>query len=144
MENKSNHMSRVIGVFAGFAIALGIAAVPAAAEQGTFNLSVPAHWGTAVLQPGKHKLNIPVPMGQTLIYLTGHSGTQMTVPLTQDARASSGRSYLHLAKVNGVYYVDEFQSGATGRTFFFAKPKSHERNPAPEEAEAKIIDVKGD
>src|SRR5690242_19329173 len=94
------------------------------AQQGTFKLPVTAHWGNAVLEPGEHTVRVPLTgSGQRLVYLQSDKDTQMTVPLTSEPLTRPGRSYLHLVKINGAYYVDAYQSDVNGAKFFFPKPK---------------------
>lgn len=140
MERKTNRMARV----AALTVGLGIAAVSLNAQQGSFDLPVRAHWGAAVLEPGEHSLKIPISNGQAIVYLGSRAGTEMAVPLTTERVTESSRSYLHLAKVNGEYYVDAFQSGLTGRRFIFPKAKSTRRSSPAGEAEAMLVRVKGE
>jgi hypothetical protein len=124
------------------AAAVGLGALQMSAQQGTFNLPVAAHWGNAVLQPGEHSVRIPIaPSGQKLVYLLSDRNTQMTVPLSSEPLTQSGRSYLHLVKINGTYYVDAYQSEINGAKFFFPKPKANRTAGPIAEEESTIISV---
>ncbi len=142
MKSKPNRALRI----SLFALAIGVTAMQANAQQGTFDLPVSAHWGTAVLAPGKHTVRVPIPMGQTYIYLesSGGSNTQIAVPTTIERTSNENRSYLHLTKVNGQYYVDEYRLGASGSNFFFPRPKAiRDPNGNVKAEEAKLINVDG-
>lgn len=138
MERKLNRLTRITA----FALGIGLTAMQLSAEQGTFNLPVQAHWGNAVLQPGEHTLQVPLPLGQTIVYLRGGGAAQMAIPLTTENTADSNRSYLHLSKVGGEYYVDAYQSGVSGRRFIFAKPKAtRSASSGAEGTEATLVSV---
>ena len=140
MERKSNHAAYVTA----FTLGIGLMAMQANAQQGTFNLPVQAHWGNAVLQPGEHRVQVPLPLGQTVVYLRTGERTQMTVPLTTESIAGSSRSYLHLSKVNGEYYVDAYQAGISGQRFIFPKPKAaHNADSGAEDTESTLVSVAG-
>jgi len=141
LVEKSNRVTRT----AALAIGIGLIAMQANAQQGMFNLPVQAHWGRIVLQPGEHKVQIPIALGQTVVYLHSGNATQMTVPLVTETTASSGRSYLRLTRVNGEYYVDEYQSGLSGQKFIFPKPKANGSvGTGAEESEATLVSVTGE
>ncbi len=139
MEIKSNRVTLIVA----FVIGIGLTAMPSNAQQGTFNLPVQAHWGNAVLQPGEHTVKIPLPMGQTLVYLGGGGATQIAMPLTTESVDNPGRTYIRLSRINGEYYVDEYQS-ASGKKFFFHKPKANRgANSGAEESESTLVSVAG-
>lgn len=132
------NISRVIRVTA-LAATLGLTAMQMSAQQGTFNLPVEAHWGHAVLEPGQHSVRIPLgTSGQQIAYLTSDKDTQMTVPLSSQPLTRANRSYLHLVKINGTFYVDAYQSATNGSKYFFARPKV---KGAGAEEESTIISV---
>ena len=142
MKSKSNAAMRMTL----FALAIGVTATVANAQQGTFDLPVSAHWGTAVLAAGKHTVRVPIPIGQTYVYLESSNGskTQIAVPTTIERTASENRCYLHLTKVNGEYYVDEYRLGVSGNNFFFPKPKAaRDANRSVKAEEATLINVDG-
>ncbi len=139
MKRKSNR----IFVFTALAIGIGLTAMQANAEQGTFNLPFQAHWGQAVLQPGEYSLQIPLPMGTTLIYLHSGDATEIAMPMSTEFVNNPDRSYLHLSKVNGEYYVDEFQS-ASGKKFLFHKPRmNRSAGSGADEEGAALVSVAG-
>ena len=135
MESK---LTRIAAIAAG----LGLTATLANAQKGTFNLPVRAHWGNVVLDPGEHSVRTPIPIGQTLVYLTSDEGTKVTVPIIVERTNGSDRSYLRLARIGGEYYVEEFRSGPDGITYVFPKPKNaREINSGAEESDAGTISV---
>ncbi len=140
MERKLNRVARITS----FALGIGLTAMQLSAQQGTFNLPVQAHWGNAVLQPGEHTVQVPLPLGQTIVYLQGGGTAQMAVPLTTENAAGANRSFLRLSKVNGEYYVDEYQSGVSGKRFIFAKPKATRSTSSGKDTEATLVSVTGD
>ena len=115
--------SRTFSLIA-LAMGLGLSAMQASAQQATFHLPVAAHWGPAVLQPGDYKLSAPVGDVAHIITVFGESQTSMIMPVSAWSGQTSDRSYLELVNVSGTYFVKEYQSGASGRTFTFAVPKS--------------------
>jgi hypothetical protein len=138
MQEFTNRVARIAAVAAG----LGLTAMTSMAQQGSFTLSAPAHWGKAILQPGEHIVNVPFSPGHTTVNLITNGKTQMTTPLFTEMRSEPDRAYIHLVKVNGQYYVDTYQSAA-GQRYVFAKPKSVKVNAQAEEAEARVINVAG-
>ncbi len=140
MERKWNR----VAVLSTFAFGMGLTAMQANAQQGTFNLPVQAHWGTAVLEPGEHRIRMPIPLGQRYFYVRGGEGTQVTVPLSTEILRGSNKSFLHLSRVNGEYYVDAYQSGVSGQRFTFSTPKAvGGKAHKPSDQEAKLITVTG-
>lgn len=140
MESKTKRVVQM----AVLSVGLGLTAVSLNAQQGSFDLPVGAHWGTAVLEPGEYSLKIPISNGQTILYLGSNEDTKMTIPLTTERVKESKRSYLHIVKVDGEYYVDTFESGLTGKRFIFPKAKSTHRASPAEETEAMLVSVKGE
>ena len=138
MQNKTNRVVRVAAIAAG----LGLMALQASAAEGTFNLPFEAHWGKAVLEPGLHKVQIPVAeFGQKIVYLRTGQKTNMTIPTTTQPSTGT-HSYLRLVKVDGSYYVDAFQSQIDGQKYFFAHPKAdHDQEAAASGEEATLIEV---
>ncbi len=139
MERKLNRVARITA----FALGIGLTAIQLSAEQGKFNLPVQAHWGHALLQPGEHTVQVPLPLGQTIVYLGGGGSAQMAVPLTTSNTVGADRSsFLHLSKVNGEYYVDEYQSGLSGKRFIFPKPKAtRSASSGAEDSESTLVSV---
>jgi hypothetical protein len=136
VQSKTNRVIRV----AAIAAALGLTALQVSAQQGTFNLPVEAHWGRAVLEPGQHRVSIPTATGQKLVYLQGNKTTQMSIPLTTQP-SQENRSYIHLVKINGAYYVDAYQSEFSGSKYFFSKPKPNRTAGPAVDEESTIISV---
>ena len=104
---------------------------PAAMQgaQATFHLPIPAHWGQVVLAPGDYKLLAPnLSVGQPMFRIDGEGKSAFALPkVTDNSEHYSKSSYLTLSEIDGSYYVKEFSSGATGKTFTFATPSDHRR-----------------
>lgn len=118
------NLKRTLSI-AGLAAAVALIASPLMAQQGTFNLPVEAHWGSAVLSPGTYKISGPSvtsPIG--VLYISGSGQTQMAVPAVTEIKNETGRSYLKLVEVGGSYVVREYVSGTTGRDYRFGIPKT--------------------
>jgi len=137
MDRNVNRLSLMSALAVGIAL---LTAAPSNAQQGKFNLPVSAHWGPVLLEPGEHSVQIPQPVGQTLVYLTDGKSTQVTVPLTTEPTWSN-KNCLHLAKINGEYYVESFESGSNGKKFIFPKPKSLRSASAGARDEVTLISV---
>ncbi len=137
MKTNTNRVARI----SALAIGLGLTVMTLNAQQGSFNLPVRAHWGTATLAAGEHRVEVPLPVGSTILYLSGERNNQVTVPLVTERTEESNRSYLRLVRVNGEYYVDAYQSGPTGQRYYFQTPKRHKGSL--ESDEATLVDVSG-
>ncbi len=102
------------------AAAVGTASMHAA-TQATFHLSVPTHWGQAVLQPGDYSIYLPAPSGgETSLRVVGAGKTVFEFPLLVEQQTSKKTSYLRLAQVNGNYFVRSFSSGVGGQVYIFS------------------------
>jgi hypothetical protein len=120
-----------------FAHILSLAAVAAlastatmqAAEQGKFHLSTPAYWGQAKLPPGDYKIEMPAPsLGHSGFVIEGDNKTVFEYPLVTNTTGNyTASNFLKLSEFGGNYYIREFASGATGKTFTFAIPKAIRR-----------------
>ena len=94
------------------------------AGQATFHLPVTVHWGHAVLAAGDYRMSsIDSIAGEPQFLVTGAGKTVFEVPLLADIQNTSNSSYLRLRKIDGVYYINEFSSGPTGKVFSFSIPK---------------------
>ncbi len=110
--------------FAAVAAGLGILALQASAQQAKFNLPVEAHWGSAVLEPGDYTVSLPqADSAAHIFHLFGDGHGSMVMPTTTEPKPITNHSYLELVKVDGTYYVREYKSGHTGKTFIFGVPK---------------------
>ena len=99
--------------------------------QGTFHLTDEARWGQAVLQPGDYTIVLPTPsLDQPRLCVQGEGKTAFELPNITEYQNYSNRSYLKLTQVDGEYFVTEFSSGATGKTFTFQMPKAVRRHLA--------------
>jgi hypothetical protein len=99
-----------------------------AGVQAEFHLPFGARWGQMTLAPGDYKLTLPeMALGHRQFTVTSNDRTGYVQPMVADYGQSlegdSGHSYLKLVKVNGTYFVAEYRSGVTGKTFNFAVPK---------------------
>jgi hypothetical protein len=117
--------SRILGL-AALAVAVGLTAAPASAQQSTFHLPFVAHWGPAVLEPGDYKLSAPVEWSAIhLIQVSQHGHSSRMLPQSIDLpHRHLDRSSLELVNVNGVYFVRRYKSALTGQIFTFAVPKA--------------------
>lgn len=110
---------------------LASAAIMQGAEQCTFHLPVAAHWGKVLLQPGDYNLSLASSIvDQPIFRLDGAGTIAFEMPLVSDEQSISDRSYLKLSEVGGDYFVREFSSGISGKTFQFAVPKEVRRQLA--------------
>jgi hypothetical protein len=102
-----------------------------AAEQGTFHLPMEAHWGQTVLEPGDYTIIQPtVSFDSMPLRVVGGEKSVFEPSHLAEFRQYSDSSYLKLTTVDGEYFVTEFSSGATGKTFRFDIPKSVRRHLA--------------
>jgi hypothetical protein len=126
----SMFVKRVLG-FALFGAIAG-AGVMQAGQQATFHLPFAATWGNAVLPPGDYRVSLPMlSVGPREFYLTGQGTRVLIPPMSTDVdslRATHlDHSYLRLVNVDGVYYVENYESGPTGIEFSFKVPKQKHR-----------------
>jgi hypothetical protein len=111
--------------------ALASAAIMQGAQQCTFHLPVAAHWGKVLLQPGDYSLSRASSIvDQAIFRVDGAGTTAFEIPLLAEEQSPSDRSYLKLSAVGGDYFVREFSSGITGKTFEFSVPKEVRRKLA--------------
>ncbi len=110
---------------AALTLALALSASHANAEKATFTLPFEAHWGTAILPAGEYTMEAPS-IGSILpvFTITGNGKTVMLPPSTTDYVNKSERNCLELVNIGGAYFVEKFDSGATGKKFDFWIPKS--------------------
>jgi hypothetical protein len=113
--------------FAALAGVLGVFATQANAEQayrGMFNLPYTTYWGGTVLQPGEYTVWIEKNQpGSDLLRVSGN-GTVATAFIGPVERHDvTPHGSIHLANVNGIYALKEFDAGVIGRTFSFSVPK---------------------
>lgn len=95
-----------------------------AAEQATFHLSVPAHWGLTELQPGDYKMSLPsLSAGKSTFQVMGADRSFFEMPLVTTINNVSDSSFLKLVSIDGSYFVREFSSGPKGEVFTFPVPK---------------------
>ena len=108
--------------------ALTVGAAKGSAQQASFHLPVEAHWNLAVLQPGDYRLAPPaLGVRESEFVIRGATQSVFALPIVADAQNTSDRSYLVLQKVNGEYFVTQYSSGPTGKTYLFSAPKQLRR-----------------
>jgi hypothetical protein len=112
---------------------LGLAAIAAlattglmqGAEVGTFYLPTAAHWGQALLEAGYYKVYSPdASPDQLKLVVEGAGKTVYEMPVVTDVQRNWAANHLTLSEINGSYFIREFASGATGKTFTFAVPET--------------------
>ncbi len=92
--------------------------------QATFHLPVEAHWGMAVLEPGDYSMTLPdLSHGQEVFVVRG-SANAFVLPIVTNTEKASDANYLKLQKVNGTYFVIEYQAGVEGKAYEFSTPKA--------------------
>ncbi|MBV8865332.1 MAG: hypothetical protein JO210_08035 [Acidobacteriaceae bacterium] len=103
-----------------------LTAFRANAERARFDLPVEAHWGAAILKPGRYTFDVPPASSwPQQIFLTQNGRTIQILPAIESSSAESNRSYLRLVTVKGTYFVREYSSGQSGKSFTFQVPKSN-------------------
>jgi hypothetical protein len=140
MTRTALTVARWTALTLGFALA----AAHLQAQNATFTLPVQAHWGKMVLSPGEYTLQIPYAAGQKVVYVERDEKRMMATTLTMDANHPSERSYLHLTRVNGEFYVDAYQSAAVGQRLFFAAPKASHHTAELAQRDTMMIPVAGE
>jgi hypothetical protein len=123
-------MNRILSLsLAAMTIAAGAAH---AAVQAKFHLPFEARWGQVTLTPGDYQVLLPEPsLGNRQFLVTGDDRSGYIQPIVTDSYESTtrdaSRGSLRLVKVNGAYFVSQYRSGASGKTFTFAIPKESRR-----------------
>lgn len=103
-----------------------------AEEHASFHLPITAHWGSVVLEPGDYRIAFPdASMGERT-FRVEHTGgkTVRELPLVISPQQNSDRSSLRLQEIDGDYFIREFSSGPTGKSFLFPVPKTNHRQQA--------------
>ena len=118
-----------ISIFGITAIAaLACTGIMQAEQHGTFHLTTEVHWGKTVLEPGNYRMVLPDPsLRQFPFRIEGASQMIFELPIVTDFQPYSNSSSLKLVEVDGSYFVREFSSGATGKTFTFSVPRANRR-----------------
>lgn len=111
------------------------------ADVARFHLSTPAHWGETVLPPGDYKVLLPtLSVGQAAFRVEGVGKTLYEFPLTTDTSQNySSSSYLKLSEIGGAYFVSEYSSGPTGKTFTFSIPKQARLQQMAKRRDNKVV-----
>ena len=112
-----------VALLAGVAF---LTAPQASAERISFTLSITAHWGTVILQPGKYTFEVPLASSWPQEFVLTQNGRVLRIfPITEAGGIESNRSQLLLVNVGGSYFVREYISRMTGKVFTFRSQKSH-------------------
>lgn len=107
---------------------LACAALMQAAERDRLHLPVAAHWGSVLLPPGDYSLALPDnAQGESSFSVEGSGKTMRQIPLVTNFGQPSQTSWIILQKIDGHYFVREFSSGRTGKSFVFSVPKTGRR-----------------
>src|SRR4051794_36797765 len=91
-------------VWRGLAVlaALSWTASHAQAQQGSFQLSVEAHWGNVVLPPGLYRISVPMRASwPEIMELSSHGKTVSILPELETSQPSSNHSYFSLVQIQG-------------------------------------------
>lgn len=108
-----------------FTTAAAIFAANANAEQARFTLPYETHWGLATLPPGEYTLSTwSDSTWPKVLSVSGHGKTVFILAGIASVNDNAEGSYLEIANVGGVRFVQKFQSGVFGKTFEFEAPKS--------------------
>jgi hypothetical protein len=111
-----------------FGIGLTLTAALAMANEATFTLPFAAHVGNVTLNPGEYRISAPEVVNNVhVVYLYGDGKVKATMPASVGMNPESGRSYLELVNVGGVYFVQKYNAGLSGRTYSFEIPKKVRR-----------------
>jgi hypothetical protein len=109
------------------AVMAGVGAAQAG-QQATFHLPFEAKWGSVVLPPGDYRLETPeLSIGPHQFFVKGQEACGYIAPMSTDVdfggERRSGKTYLRLVKVDGMFYVTKYEAGPRGITFTFKVPK---------------------
>lgn len=122
MYSRSNRIFSLTAL----AVGLGLAAIPASAQQVAFHLPFAVHWGHTVLEPGDYKLSAPIEWsGSRLIHVSQPGHGRMILPQSIEVQQPHfDRSSLELVNIKGTYFVKRYKSAPTGHVFTFPVPKA--------------------
>jgi hypothetical protein len=109
-----------------FALAVGLTASQANAQsvRGTFNLPFQAHWGDAVLEPGKYTISLPYEGSLSPVMQVSGEGQTVMILVGMSQKTASERNYLRVENIGQAHVIRELTYGATGRLMRFSVPKS--------------------
>jgi hypothetical protein len=114
-------------------LGIGASLSSAYAGQANFHLPFDAHWGTLTLTPGDYRIALPEAAAPVAVfYVKGQSAQGLELAGRFDFGEAGGKSYLKLVNVNGEYFVREYVSGTSGKTFTFLVPKATHRQQISE------------
>jgi hypothetical protein len=115
-------------------LGIGAGLGSAYAGQAEFHLPFEAHWGSMTMTPGDYRLTLPEAATPIAVfYLHGQSKAGLEMAGRYELGQSGGKSYLKFVNVDGEYFVKQFISGTTGKTFSFQVPKATHRQQISEE-----------
>jgi hypothetical protein len=97
------------------------------ASQGSFVLPVETQWGQVVLPPGPYTYRLSSDTGAAIVTVRGQAKTAMImVNGGTSLHAISNRSSLNLIRSGQHGFVQSFDIGHLGTTFFYRLPKDVE------------------
>lgn len=115
-------------------LGIGASLGSAYAGQARFHLPFEAHWGTFAMSPGDYQVSLPDAAAPSpVFYLKGESKVGLAMAGRYEFGEPKGNSYLKLVNVDGEYFVRQFVSGVSGKTFMFQVPKATHRQQVSEE-----------
>jgi hypothetical protein len=123
--------------FAAIAVLAGATSMQGA-QQGTFHLPMEAHWGSALLQPGDYRIELPTVGTQVItqfLIVDSNGKGVFEVPTYAEQKSVSDRSWLTLTNVDGEYVVSEYSSGSSGKRYAFPVPNALRRHLTTKSAE---------
>ncbi len=120
-------INRILNI--GLLLITAAAGAAYAEVQAEFHLPFEAHWGQLHLGSWRLQTGSPqISHGSPLFVVKGPEKTSLVMPMLTDYNGNSlsnpTKSYMTLVKINGDYFVREYRSGSTGKTFSFGIPKS--------------------
>lgn len=131
--------SRIL-VLGALSAAITFAASNGVGGQATFHLPVEAHWGAVVLEAGDYSMSLPDrSLGQQAFVVRGVQSV-FVLPVVTNTEKASDANYLRLEKVNGTYFISEYQAGIDGKAYEFAVPKTA-RHPAMADGTGTLVAV---
>jgi hypothetical protein len=121
-------------------VALAGTATMQGADQARFHLSSPAHWGDVVLPAGDYTVRLPeLSLGRPAFRIEADHKSVYEFPLTTERSQNFSKySYLTLSEIDGSYFIREYKSGPTGKTFTFSMPKEARRQEMAKRADNKV------
>jgi len=111
-----------LGILAGFVLSV----VPLSAQEiykANFELPFAARWNGVVLEQGEYTVTIEQGLAMRLIRIRGEGQNLIRVAGPYKEEPVTEHGHLTFANVGGAYVLQQFDAGALGQSFSFAKPK---------------------